>query len=86
MQGVGDSPPPSPLNWINDLASLLKLFDRQTKAVIERLGFSGGATDLFDRFVSLPCCGERATLGARGPAAVRRGSGFLRPLSVYSVV
>jgi len=64
----------------------LKLFDRQTKAVIERLGFSGGATDLFDRFVSLPCCGERATLGARGPAAVRRGSGFLRPLSVYSVV
>ncbi|TYO61479.1 tetratricopeptide repeat protein [Bradyrhizobium hipponense] len=32
--------------------ALSKLLDRQTKAVIERLGFSDGATDLFDRFVS----------------------------------
>jgi tetratricopeptide (TPR) repeat protein len=31
--------------------ALSKLLDRQTKAVIERLGFSGGATHLFDHFV-----------------------------------
>jgi tetratricopeptide (TPR) repeat protein len=32
--------------------ALSKLLDRQTKAVIERLGYSSGATDLFEHFVS----------------------------------
>lgn len=32
--------------------ALSKLFDRQTKAVIERLGFGDDAVDLFNRFVS----------------------------------
>jgi tetratricopeptide (TPR) repeat protein len=45
--------------------ALSKLLDRQTKAVIERLGFSGDATDLFDRFVS------KITAGADSPTLFR---------------
>jgi tetratricopeptide (TPR) repeat protein len=45
--------------------ALSKLLDRQTKAVIERLGFSGGATDLFDHFVS------KITAGADSPTLFR---------------
>jgi hypothetical protein len=45
--------------------ALSKLLDRQTKAVIERLGFSGGATDLFDRFVS------KITAGTDSPTLFR---------------
>jgi tetratricopeptide (TPR) repeat protein len=45
--------------------ALSKLLDRQTKAVIERLGFTDGATDLFDRFVS------KVTVGADSPTLFR---------------
>jgi tetratricopeptide (TPR) repeat protein len=45
--------------------ALSKLLDRQTKAVIERLGFTESAIDLFDRFVS------RVTVGADSPTLFR---------------
>lgn len=45
--------------------ALSKLLDRQTKAVIERLGFRDEAVDLFDRFVS------KRVAGADGPTLFR---------------
>jgi hypothetical protein len=41
--------------------ALSKLLDRQTKAVIERLGFKDEAIDLFDRFVSKVVAGADST-------------------------